>query len=118
MTNVTAQTPGVSLDGNTLTLDLTRVTALQPEGGSIWVSDADAIVVHPPGDEFRAFSAICAHEGNPVRIFEPWGAGYRLRCPSHGWTYDLEGQPTGEARRGIPRLALTRENDLLRVTLA
>ena len=109
---------GISLDGNLLTLDLTRVTALQRVGGSLWLQDTAVIVVHAPDEDFRAFSSVCAHEGNPVRNFEATDTGYQLRCSSHGWTYDLTGRPTGFAERSIPQFPLTREGDLLRVTLA
>jgi choline monooxygenase len=74
------------------------------------------LVVRDQDGELRAFANVCRHRAAPV-MTEPCGTATRLRCPYHGWTYDLTGRLRGapefdgvaEFRRednGLPELAL------------
>lgn len=59
-------------------------TADIPEGGAIpiLVGDAPAILVHTPEGEFRAFSAICPHQG--CKVLPPADdAPETVECPCH-----------------------------------
>lgn len=110
--------PGVSLSGSTLTVDTAQVAALTPVGGSIVVGDAHALVVHAAEGDFRAFNSVCPHQHNTISQVQPTNGTYQLRCPSHGWTYDLDGHPTGIAQRGTARYALVQNGQTLTITLA
>ena len=59
------------------------------------MSSADVLVVHAAENDYRAFDSVCPHERNAIRQVLPTGGTYELRCPSHGWTFDLNGDPTG-----------------------
>lgn len=64
-----------------------------PLGSAKPFTDADgnpAYLLHPKQDTFVALSAVCTHQGCPVRYD---GSGFR--CPCHGATYDASGQVTG-----------------------
>jgi nitrite reductase/ring-hydroxylating ferredoxin subunit len=109
---------GVTLEGTTLTVDLAAFPALTEPNGSLWVRQADAIIVNDPDVGYRAFSSICPHEREDVSIYESTGTGdYQLRCPAHDWTFDIDGDPTGRAQAGLDRLTLTKDGDTVRVTL-
>jgi choline monooxygenase len=46
------------------------------------------------GGVLRAFSNVCRHRAAPV-MTQRCGTATRLRCPYHGWTYDLAGRLRG-----------------------
>jgi thiosulfate dehydrogenase [quinone] large subunit len=49
-----------------------------------------AFLLHPSASSYKAFSAVCTHEGCPVSF-----SGSGFQCPCHGATYDTNGQVTG-----------------------
>jgi phenylpropionate dioxygenase-like ring-hydroxylating dioxygenase large terminal subunit len=58
------------------------------------VGNYSVLIVRGRDDELRAFQNVCHHRGNVLCT----GAGQgikNLRCPYHGWMYDLRGQLTG-----------------------
>ena len=55
-----------------------------------------AWVVHPDGNTFVAFSAVCTHAGCPVQ-YDP--STIEFICPCHGGTYDAR---TGQVQQGPP----------------
>ena len=113
-----ADPSGATVAGSVLTVDLGQATALMPVGGSLLVRSANALVVHAAEGDYRAFNSVCPHQHNTISQVQPVGASYRLRCPSHGWTYDLNGNPTGSAQRGTARYALVQTGQTLTITLA
>ena len=58
---------GVTVSGNTITLDLTRpgASALAAAGGFLYVASAETVAVNVDGTTVRAFSSVCPHAGNP-----------------------------------------------------
>lgn len=109
---------GVTRNGNTLIVDLAEFPDLQKPNNSLWIPAADVIIIHGNDVGYRAFSSVCPHQGEDVEIFEPSGTnGYHLRCPSHDWTFDVDGDPTGEAEAGLTPFALTKNENTLQVTL-
>jgi Rieske Fe-S protein len=67
-----------------------------------------AWLVHPSGNAFVAFSAVCTHAGCPVQ-YDP--STVQFVCPCHGGVYDAR---TGAVRSGPPPAPLQR----IPVTLA
>jgi choline monooxygenase len=66
----------------------------------------EPIVVVRGGDgELRAFFNVCRHHAAAV-MTAPCGKVDRMRCPYHGWTYDLAGK-----LRGVPELDGVRDFD-------
>src|ERR1044071_6861548 len=55
--------------------------------------------------ELRGFFNVCRHHAAAV-MTAPCGKVDRLRCPYHGWTYDLAGQ-----LRGVPEFDGVRDFD-------
>jgi len=56
------------------------------------------VVVRGADGELRAFYNVCRHHAAAV-MTAPCGRVDRLRCPYHGWTYDLAGR-----LRGVPEI--------------
>jgi thiosulfate dehydrogenase [quinone] large subunit len=73
-----------------------------------------AWMVHPSGNTFVAFSAVCTHAGCPVQYD---ASTVQFVCPCHGGVYDAR---TGQVRSGPPpaplqRIPVTVANGELRV---
>jgi choline monooxygenase len=58
------------------------------------VAGEPILVVRDEAGVLRAFSNVCRHRAAPVAT-EQCGRASRLRCPYHGWTYDLAGRLRG-----------------------
>jgi len=62
------------------------------------VGNEPIVVVRGSDGELRAFFNVCRHHAAAV-MTAPCGKVDRLRCPYHGWTYDLAGK-----LRGLPEM--------------
>ncbi len=79
-----------------------------PVGGGVIV-DQRVVVVQPSEGDFKAFSAICTHNGCPVSSIED-GV---IVCPCHGSTFNLEDGAVsgGPAPSPLPEIAIRVEGD-------
>src|SRR6516164_4130486 len=81
------------------TWQLAGRAAIVAETGSFFTTEiaSEPILVVRDGEGvLRAFINVCRHRAAPV-MTEETGKATRLRCPYHGWTYDLTGR-----LRGVP----------------
>ncbi len=107
---------GVTISGNTITLDLTQsgASGLAASGGFLYLSAAQTVVVNTDGTTIKAFSSVCPHEGQAVRQY----SGGELVCPSH----DSHFSPTtgarlsGPARAGLDAFSVTRSGNTVTVS--
>ncbi len=76
------------------------------------VAGEPVIVVRGADGVLRGFFNVCRHHAAAV-LTAPCGKVDRLRCPYHGWTYDLAGQ-----LRGVPELDGVRDFDRAAMGLA
>lgn len=74
-------------------------TADVPVGGGTVVESARIVVTQPTEGEFKAFSAVCTHQGCLVTDVRDDG----IVCPCHGSRFDLS---TGEVLAGPARSGL------------
>src|SRR5271156_4617824 len=58
------------------------------------VAGEPIVVVRGSDNQLRAFFNVCRHHAMTV-MNEPCGHTPHLRCPYHGWTYNLEGELRG-----------------------
>ena len=58
------------------------------------VAGEPIVVVRADDNQLRAFFNVCRHHAMTV-MNEPCGTAKHLRCPYHGWTYNLEGELRG-----------------------
>ena len=56
---------------------------------TVTVAGHPVVVVRDRAGELRAFYNVCKHRAHEVAAGE--GSARSLRCPYHGWTYDLDG---------------------------
>jgi choline monooxygenase len=73
-----------------------RLDQLEAAGNYVTTEIADEPVVFVRGNdgELRGFFNVCRHHAAAV-MTEPAGHANHLRCPYHGWTYNLEGELKG-----------------------
>src|ERR1700726_1851578 len=58
------------------------------------IANEPIVVVRGGDNKLRAFFNVCRHHAMTV-MNEPCGEAQHLRCPYHGWTYNLEGELRG-----------------------
>jgi len=81
-----------------------------PVGGAVAATDANGkpiIVAQPTAGKAVAFSAICTHQGCPVKV-----AGVELHCPCHGSKFNaLTGAVLGgPAAQPLPEVTVAVAN--------
>ena len=80
---------GVTVNGNTVTINLTQQPSLATTNGFLLVAPPKVFVINLGSNNYRAFTSICTHQGCNVETF----ASGRMVCPCHGSQYDTSGQP-------------------------
>ena len=66
-----------------------------PESGSFvrfGLLGQEAVVVRAEDGAVGAFHNVCRHRASRLVIAPQGNCGHTLRCPYHGWTYDLRGR--------------------------
>jgi cytochrome b6-f complex iron-sulfur subunit len=116
-------TPGLSLSGNVLTINLTEGTyaGLQASGGwtviNLQVSgrQLNVLAVNVDGTTIRAFSSVCPHAGCSTN----WQyANDRFRCTCHDSIFENTGRRiSGPATRDLAEFSASRSGNNLAVTL-
>ena len=108
-------TPGVTVSGNTVTVNLTIQPNLRPASGYLLIPEAKVFVIHLGNDQYRAFTSICTHEACDVDTFFMG----RIRCPCHGSQYDFDGMVVdGPAPAPLRRFTSTLSGSTLSITKA
>lgn len=89
---------------------ITVATADVPEGGGVVVQEK-YVVTQPKAGEFKAYSAICTHQGCPVDKVE----NAEIVCPCHASHFAIDtGDPvSGPANEPLPSVELTMSGDSL-----
>jgi nitrite reductase/ring-hydroxylating ferredoxin subunit len=67
-------------------------------------TDAKVVVTQPTAGQFKGFSAICTHQGNPVGSVE----GGQIVCPFHNSHFSIaDGSPvSGPAQTALPSVSV------------
>ena len=73
-----------------------RTAQVEKPGQYVTATVADEPIVAVRGSDgiLRAFYNVCRHHAMTV-MNEPCGHAQHMRCPYHGWTYNLEGELRG-----------------------
>lgn len=87
-------------------------TADVPEGGGTILKDEKIVVTQPSAGEFKAFSAVCQHQGCLVTSV---GEG-TINCACHGSRFAVgDGSVTrGPATRALPEVSVSVEGGAVR----
>jgi Rieske Fe-S protein len=85
-----------------------------PVGGGTIFPDEQVVVTQPADGDFKAFSAVCTHQGCLVNIVK----GGTINCPCHGSKYKItDGSVVnGPATQPLPPKSVAVQGDSLVVT--
>ncbi len=88
-------------------------TADIPEGGGKVFKDRKVVVTQPAAGEFKAFSAVCRHQGCLVNEV----AGGTINCPCHGSKYAIDDGSVrhGPATQGLPAAKVSVEGGAIKL---
>lgn len=80
-----------------------------PVGGGVVLADAGVVVTQPTEGEFKAFTAVCTHQGAALDKVADDG----IECPLHGSRFSVDdGSPTaGPATDPLGEVPVTVEGD-------
>ena len=93
--------------------DLVKAAEI-PVGGGKVLSLLKVVITQPSAGDYKAFSAICTHEGCPVTDVE----GGAIICPCHNSKFDITTGAvlSGPAKKPLPAKSVTVTADGLEVT--
>ncbi|MFJ3775086.1 Rieske (2Fe-2S) protein [Streptomyces sp. NPDC090075] len=102
--NSGSSSSGESTAGAAAGTALARTSEI-PEGGGTVFKDQKVVVTQPTKGEFKAFSAICTHQGCTVNRV----ADGTIDCPCHGSKFKIADGAVahGPATRPLPAKAIT-----------
>ncbi len=82
-----------------------------PVGGCFVVSAAKVVVTQPTEGDFKAFSAVCPHQGCSVES----SSDGEIPCPCHGSRFSIEDGSviTGPATSGLETVEISVEGDAI-----
>lgn len=105
-----AASPGTPLAGGGRSLATSDV----PVGGGTILEDELIVVTQPAEGEFRAFSAVCSHQGCPVQQVTDG----RIVCNCHGSAFSIEDGSVldGPAQTGLPAKSVEVDGDSVQVS--
>ncbi|WP_232320173.1 ubiquinol-cytochrome c reductase iron-sulfur subunit [Herbidospora daliensis] len=91
---------------------LAKTSDIPVEGGTVF-PDQKVVVVQPAKGEFRAFSAVCTHQGCTIADV----SSGMINCPCHGSMFWLDGKVMGgPATKPLPEVKIKVDGDT--ITLA
>ncbi|MGW7056517.1 Rieske (2Fe-2S) protein [Streptomyces sp. NPDC054887] len=92
--------------------ELARTSDIPVGGGKVFADDR-IVVTQPEEGVFRAFSAVCTHQGCTVGSV----GGGTINCPCHDSRFRVTDASVagGPARRPLPREEITVENGSIRL---
>jgi len=88
-------------------------TADVPVGGGTIFADEKIVLTQPTEGEFKAFTAVCTHQGCTVTTVKD----STINCPCHGSMYSIEDGSVvgGPAPAALAELKLTVDGDSISV---
>jgi len=114
---VNANTEGVTISSGSVELDLSTdaLQFLNTQGSAILITGANVLAVNVGGQNIRAFTSVCTHQGCSVQ----WTfAGGQFTCACHGSRFDTSGGVTrGPATRDLPEFSVNRDDDKVTITI-
>jgi len=103
---------GISVSGNTITLDLTKSDAAGVGSAGGFLITSGSVIINLDGDTIRAFTSRCTHTGCAVNDFR----NNEIICPCHGSKFSTSGAVVqGPARQPLTEYTVTRSGDTVTV---
>ena len=106
-----AESASPSEDGATAGGEALATAADVPVGGCFVVAASKIVVTQPTAGDFKAFSAVCTHQGCAVES----STEGTIPCPCHGSTFSIEdGSPlSGPATAALESVEITVDGDAI-----
>ncbi|GAB5519361.1 MAG: hypothetical protein RhofKO_16120 [Rhodothermales bacterium] len=103
---------GISVSGDTITLDLTKSDAAQVGNAGGFLITGGSIIINLDGDTIRAFTSRCTHTGCAVNDFR----NNEILCPCHGSKFSTSGAVVaGPAPSPLDEYTVNRSGDTVTV---
>jgi Rieske Fe-S protein len=85
-----------------------------PVGGGTVLGEQEVVITQPEKGDFRAFSAVCTHQGCLVQSISDG----TINCPCHGSAFSIEDGSvvTGPAQAPLPTKKVSVEGDQISVS--
>ena len=120
--NDSQTTNGITVSGNTITLDLTNsnFSNLTSPGDFVNLTSVDLLVLKISNSEFRAFNNCCPHNGSK----NAWSySNEKFQCATHGNSFSIDGNDakdcnSGSTSGGLKRYTSSLAGDTLTITKA
>ena len=84
-------------------------TADVPVGGGVVLTDEKIVIAQPTEGDFKAFSAVCTHQGTTLDEVQSEG----IHCPNHGSLFSVEDGSAvqGPATKALPEVKIKVDGD-------
>lgn len=107
------QPNGITISGNTISIDLTSQSRLASSGGWLLIQNARTLVANVNGS-YVAMTSVCTHSG----CFDSWTfANNRFTCTCHGSVFDPSGRVLqGPAAAPLQQFTTTISGNTLTIT--
>ncbi|SIS77821.1 QcrA and Rieske domain-containing protein [Belliella pelovolcani] len=105
-------TTGITVNSDTVVIDLSQASSLNNEGGWILITSAQMLVVNT-GSGFNSLTSVCTHSG----CDRNWSINNnQFVCSCHGSRFTLDGNVvTGPANRPLQAFSNSRSGDILTI---
>lgn len=113
---VSGNTAGVTISGGVVELDLGSdpLQFLKTQGSAILITGANVLAVNVGGQNIRAFTSVCTHQGCSTNW--TYGDG-QFTCTCHNSRFDSSGSVTrGPATRDLAEFSVSRDGDKVVIT--
>lgn len=104
----------ITIDGNTISIDLEMQTSLKQEAAWLLIRDAQLLVVNVDGSSYSALTSVCTHTG----CDNNWNFdGSVFTCNCHGSRFTASGDVVrGPATSPLEQFSVNLQNDILTIT--
>ncbi|ERM81225.1 hypothetical protein P872_20275 [Rhodonellum psychrophilum GCM71 = DSM 17998] len=112
--NPPAGATGITVSGNTVTINLDQATGLNVAGGWVLIIPAQLLVVNVGNNSFNALTSVCTHSG----CDKDWRfASNVFTCTCHGSRFSTDGNVlTGPANQALASFPTRLDNKILTIT--
>jgi Rieske Fe-S protein len=105
---------GITIAGNSITINLNQATALSAAGGWLLITEAQLLVVNLGSNNYNALTSICTHS----QCDRNWSfASSVFTCSCHGSRFNTDGTVvTGPAASPLRNFPTSRSGEILTIT--
>jgi len=105
---------GININGNTITIDLSKASGLKAAGGWLLITDAQLLVVNTGSNSYNALTSICTHS----QCDRNWTFTNQVfTCTCHGSRFNTSGGViNGPAATALRSFGTALSDEILTIT--